>query len=74
MFNICYSGYTIQKEGFILVVDKSKNKQVLVTFPLEQLEEIEDYWHEKRYSNRNEAIRALIKEGLKHRNKTDESR
>ncbi|MCM3771213.1 MULTISPECIES: ribbon-helix-helix domain-containing protein [Priestia] len=57
-----------------MVVDKSKNKQVLVTFPLEQLEEIEDYWHEKRYSNRNEAIRALIKEGLKHRNKTEESR
>ncbi|WP_427125158.1 ribbon-helix-helix domain-containing protein (plasmid) [Priestia megaterium] len=54
-----------------MTVDKSKNKQVLVTFPLEQLEKIEDYWHEKRYSNRNEAIRALIQEGLKQTKKTD---
>jgi len=57
-----------------LAVDKSKNKQVLVTFPLEQLEEIEDYWHEKRYNNRNEAIRSLIQEGLKHTKKTDKSK
>ena len=54
-----------------MAVDKSKNKQVLVTIPLEQLEEIEDYWHEKRYNNRNEAIRSLIQEGLKHTKKTD---
>ncbi|MEH7000854.1 ribbon-helix-helix domain-containing protein [Priestia megaterium] len=54
-----------------MVVDKSKNKQVLVTFSLEQLEEIEDYWHEKRYNNRNEAIRALIEEGLKKAKKED---
>ena len=66
-----YSGYTNYKEGLILVVDKSKNKQVLVTFPIEQLEEIEDYWHEKRYNNRNEAIRALIEEGLKKAKKED---
>ena len=45
-------------------VDKSKNKQVLVTFTIEQMKEIEDYQFENRIPNRNEAIRELVKKGL----------
>jgi metal-responsive CopG/Arc/MetJ family transcriptional regulator len=47
-----------------LAIDKSKNTQVLVTFPNEVLEQIENYWYEKRLKNRNEAIRELIQKGL----------
>jgi len=47
-----------------VVVDKEKNTQVLVTFPSELLEEIEQYWHDNKLKNRNEAIRQLIQRGL----------
>jgi metal-responsive CopG/Arc/MetJ family transcriptional regulator len=47
-----------------LAVDKSKNTQVLVTFPNEVLEQIENYWYEKRLKNRNEAIRELVQKGI----------
>ncbi len=45
--------------------DKNKITQCLVTFPNDLLEEIEQYWHDKRIMNRNEAIRQLIAAGLK---------
>ena len=48
-----------------MAVDKSKHTQVLVTFPIELIEEIEAYWHENKLPNRNAAIRELIKNGLK---------
>lgn len=48
-----------------MAVDKTKNTQILVTFPNEVLEEIEKYWHENKISNRNETIRELVKKGLK---------
>lgn len=48
-----------------MAVDKDKNTQVLVTFPNEVLEQIENYWHDNRLKNRNEAIRELIQKGLK---------
>ncbi len=48
-----------------MAVDKEKNTQVLVTFPNEMLQEIENYWYENRLKNRNEAIRELITKGLK---------
>jgi metal-responsive CopG/Arc/MetJ family transcriptional regulator len=45
-------------------IDKDKNTQVLVTIPLEMLEQIEDYQFENRIKNRSEAIRILISKGL----------
>ncbi|GIN59416.1 hypothetical protein J8TS2_37350 [Lederbergia ruris] len=48
-----------------MAVDKKKNKQVLVTFPNELLEEVEDFQFANRIQNRSEAIRELIRRGLK---------
>ena len=45
-------------------INKDKNTQVLVTIPLETLEEIENFQFKKRIKNRSEAIRELIKKGL----------
>lgn len=47
-----------------MAIDKEKNTQVLVTFPNELLQEIEDYKFDNRFPNRSEAIRDLIKKGL----------
>lgn len=47
-----------------MAVDKTKNTQVLVTFPNELVEEIEKYWHDNKLKNRNEAIRELVIKGL----------
>lgn len=47
-----------------MAVDKRTNKQILVTFPNELVEEIEIYWHENSLNNRSDAIRELIKMGL----------
>lgn len=47
-----------------MAIDKTKNTQVLVTFPHDLLEEIEDYRFKNRVENRSEAIRELIKKGL----------
>lgn len=47
-----------------MAVDKNKNTQILVTFPNDLLEDIENYWHEQKLSNRNEAIRVLVKKAL----------
>jgi len=46
-------------EVIILAVDKDKNTQVLVTFPVGMLEEIDQYWHDRKLMNRNETIRQL---------------
>jgi metal-responsive CopG/Arc/MetJ family transcriptional regulator len=48
-----------------MAIDKTKNTQILVTFPNEVIEEIEKYWHENRLKNRTEAIRELVQIGLK---------
>ncbi|MDD4780316.1 MAG: ribbon-helix-helix domain-containing protein [Tissierellia bacterium] len=48
-----------------MAVDKEKNVQVLVTFPKEVIEKIEEYWHDQKLKNRNEAIRELVVNGLK---------
>lgn len=48
-----------------MAVDKEKNTQILVTFPNEIVTEIEEYWHDNKLKNRNEAIRALVVKGLK---------
>jgi metal-responsive CopG/Arc/MetJ family transcriptional regulator len=48
-----------------VAVDKDKNTQILVTFPNNLLEQIDQYWHDKRIMNRNEAIRQLIAAGSK---------
>jgi len=48
-----------------MAVDKEKNKQILVTFPNEVLEQIETYWHDNKLKNRNEAIRELVQKGLR---------
>lgn len=51
-----------------MTINKEKNIQILVTFPKEMVQEIEDYWHNNKLSNRNEAIRELVKKGLEHEN------
>lgn len=40
------------------------NKQFLLTVPNEMADQINDFWHEERLDNRNDAIRELIKLGL----------
>lgn len=51
-----------------MAVDKDKNTQILVTFPNEMVEDIKEFWHDKKLRNRNEAIRMLISKGLeKHK-------
>ena len=47
-----------------MAVDKEKNAQFLLTLPNELLEKVEEYWHENRIKNRNEAIRELLVKGL----------
>ncbi|MBJ8118554.1 hypothetical protein [Bacillus sp. GL1(2024)] len=47
-----------------MAVNKDKYTQILVTFTKEQVEQIEDYWHENKLKNRNEAIRQIIDKGL----------
>ena len=49
-----------------MAVDKDKNTQVLITFPNDLLEQVDQYWHDRKIMNRNEAVRQLITEGLKH--------
>jgi metal-responsive CopG/Arc/MetJ family transcriptional regulator len=51
-------------EVFIVAVDKDKNAQILVTFPIEMIEEIEKFWHGNKLKNRSEAIRQLVSLGL----------
>jgi metal-responsive CopG/Arc/MetJ family transcriptional regulator len=48
-----------------MAVDKTKNTQILVTFPNDIVEDIQEYWHEKQLKNRSEAIRELVLIGLK---------
>ncbi|MBV6708570.1 ribbon-helix-helix domain-containing protein [Bacillus thuringiensis] len=47
-----------------MAVNKDKYTQILVTFTKEQVEEIENYWHENKLKNRNEAIRQIVDKGL----------
>jgi metal-responsive CopG/Arc/MetJ family transcriptional regulator len=48
-----------------MAVNKDKYTQILVTFTKEQVEQIENYWHENKLKNRNEAIRQIVdKKGL----------
>jgi metal-responsive CopG/Arc/MetJ family transcriptional regulator len=48
-----------------LAIDKTKNTQILVTFPNDLIENIETYWHDNKLKNRNEAIRELVQIALK---------
>ncbi len=50
--------------GDVVAVDKEKHAQILVTFPYNLLEKIEEYWHKEKLKNRNEAIRELVAKGL----------
>ncbi|MEX0416605.1 hypothetical protein [Bacillus sp. C30] len=47
-----------------MAVNKDKYTQILVTFTKEQVEQIENYWHENKIKNRNEAIRQIVDKGL----------
>ena len=47
-----------------MAIDKSKNKQVLITLSHEMIERIEDYQHANKISNRNQAVRELLEKGL----------
>ncbi|MDU5945477.1 ribbon-helix-helix domain-containing protein [Paenibacillus macerans] len=47
-----------------MAVDKDKNTQILVTFPNEMVNEIEQFWHDNKLKNRSEAIRDLVAKGL----------
>lgn len=55
-----------------MAIDKTKNTQVLVTFPNELLQRIEDYQFENRLKNRNEAIRDLVLKALEAEIKKDQ--
>jgi metal-responsive CopG/Arc/MetJ family transcriptional regulator len=48
-----------------MAVDKEKHTQILVTFPNELVELIEEHFHKKKLKNRSEAIRDLVVKGLK---------
>ncbi|WP_180227880.1 hypothetical protein [Bacillus toyonensis] len=47
-----------------MAVNKDKYTQILVTFTKEQVEQIENYWHDNKLKNRNEAIREIVDKGL----------
>lgn len=47
-----------------MAVDKTKNAQILLTIPLELLDEVENYWHDKKLKSRNAGILDLIQESL----------
>ncbi|HDR7138939.1 TPA: hypothetical protein QCW30_005324 [Bacillus cereus] len=47
-----------------MAVNKDQYTQILVTFTKEQVEQIENYWHENKLKNRNEAIRQIVDKGL----------
>lgn len=47
-----------------MTVDKEKNKQILLTLPIELFDKVEQYWHDNKLPNRNEAIRELVIKGL----------
>lgn len=56
-----------------MAVDKDKNTQILVTFPNEMVDDIEQFWHENKLKNRSEAIRALVAKGIQSQQfKTEE--
>ncbi|MGN4544280.1 hypothetical protein [Bacillus cereus group sp. MYBK95-2] len=50
-----------------MAVNKDKYTQILVTFTKEQVEQIENYWHENKLKNRNEAIRQIVDKGFSHK-------
>ncbi|HHX7190448.1 TPA: hypothetical protein ACVG9G_004412 [Bacillus thuringiensis] len=50
-----------------MAVNKDKYTQILVTFTKEQVEQIENYWHENKLKNRNEAIRQVVDKGLRRK-------
>ncbi|MNC76871.1 hypothetical protein D3C75_1286880 [compost metagenome] len=53
-----------------MAVDKDKNTQILVTFPNDMVDDIKEFWHDQKLSNRSEAIRALVLKGLEvHKSK-----
>lgn len=62
--NISYITYTTFKGVIELPIDKTKNTQILVTFPNETVEQIENFQFDNRIKNRNEAIRQLVEKGL----------
>ncbi|WP_170959386.1 hypothetical protein [Bacillus thuringiensis] len=47
-----------------MAVNKDKDTQILVTFTKEQVKQIEEFWHDNKISNRNEAIRQIVDKGL----------
>ncbi|MGR3779326.1 hypothetical protein ACT1UG_27585 [Bacillus paramycoides] len=47
-----------------MAVNKDKYTQILVTFTKKQVKQIEDFWHDNKISNRNEAIRQIVDKGL----------
>jgi metal-responsive CopG/Arc/MetJ family transcriptional regulator len=44
--------------------------RILLTVSDELLEQIDEYWHEKRIRSRSEALRRLLEEALKNSKKT----
>ena len=47
-----------------MAIDKSKNVQILITIPLELLNQIETYWHQQKLRSRSEGIRELLVRSL----------
>lgn len=59
---------TLCRRDDCMAINKKKNTQVLVTFPNELLEKVEDFRFANRIQNRSEAIRELIRRGLEENN------
>lgn len=58
-----YICYTLSKG--VIEMDKKTSNQVLLNLPSALLKKVEDYQFDNRINSRSEAIRILIKKGLK---------
>lgn len=49
-----------------MAFDKDKYSQILLLLPHDLKDELETFWRKEYFPNRNEAIRELIRVGLKN--------
>lgn len=54
-----------------MAFDKDKYSQILLLLPHDLKGELETFWRKEYFPNRNEAIRELIRVGLKNYNPGD---
>ena len=49
-----------------MAVRKDLNNQFVLTLPNELDDQVNEFWHEERMSNRNDGVRELIRLGLEY--------